>query len=207
MAHTSKHENDISSIIPDNIDDVPYRGLTPVRINHLQDTPIRLQLQRRSPRQILEQKAKVKTTIPTKKDAKNPPSKIGSADECSIFDTDKEVRMKLHYLNIIDALIQGVSLENLSHFNELKELKRLLAEASVKEDNVKVEALRQEERFWRQKAMLEAKRHIHAEDEELCRSQLIMMWSVRSFSSHRPSAPRRLRKLDSHQMSKLISMV
>ena len=50
-------------------------------------------------------------------------------DECSIFDTDEEIRMKLHYLNIIDTLIQGVSLENLSQ--ELKELKRLLAEASV----------------------------------------------------------------------------
>ena len=115
--------------------------------------------------------------------------------------------MKLHYLNIIDALSQGVSLENLSHFNELKELKRLLAQSSVREDEEKVEALRQEERFWRQKAMLEAKRHIHAEDEELCRRQLIMMWSVSGSSAHRPTAPRRLRKLDNHQMSKLITMV
>ena len=100
MAHTSKHENDISSIIPDNIDDVPYRGLTPVRINHLQDTPIRLQLQRRSPRQTLEQKAKVKTSILAKKSSpKYQPSnaKIGLADECSIFDTDEEVRMKLRH--------------------------------------------------------------------------------------------------------------
>ena len=169
MSHTSKHENGTCSIIPENTDDVPYRGLTPVRISRLQDTPIPLQLQRRSPRQILEKKAKVRTTIPTTKDAKN---KICSADESSIFDTDEEIRMKLHYLNIIDALIQGVSLENLSHFNELKELKRLLAEASVKEDNIRVEALRQEERFWRQKAMLEAKKHIHAEDEELCRRLL-----------------------------------
>ena len=167
MSLTSKHVNGTCSIIPDNIDDVPYRGLTPVRITRLQDTPIPLQLQRRSPRQIIEQKAKVRTT-PTTKDAKK---KISSADESSIFDTDEEIRMKLHYLNIIDALIQGVSLENLSHFNELKELKRLLAEASVKEDNIRVEALRQEERFWRQKAMVEAKRHIDAEDEELCRSQ------------------------------------
>ena len=191
------------SIIPDNNDDVPYRGLTPVRISRLQDTPIPLQLQRRSPRQILEQKAKSKTTIPTTKDKD---ADIGSDGESTIFDTDEEVRMKLHYLNIIDALIQGVSLENLSYFNELKELKRLLAEASVKEDNVKVEAMRQEERFWRQKAKLEAKRHIHAEDEEFCRSQMIMMWSVRGSSVHRPSYPRRLRKLDSHQMSKLITM-
>ena len=107
MSLISKHVNGTCSIIPDNIDDVPYRGLTPVRISRLQDTPIPLQLQRRSPRQILEQKAKVRTT-PTTKDAKN---KIGSADESSIFDTDEEIRMKLHYLNIIDALIQGVSLE------------------------------------------------------------------------------------------------
>ena len=202
MSLTSKHVNGTCSIIPDNIDDVPYRGLTPVRITRLQDTPIPLQLQRRSPRQIIEQKAKVRTT-PTTKDAKK---KISSADESSIFDTDEEIRMKLHYLNIIDALIQGVSLENLSHFNELKELKRLLAEASVKEDNVRVEALRQEERFWRQKAMVEAKRHIDAEDEELCRSQLIMMRSVRGASVHRPSAPWRLRKLDSYQMSKLLTL-
>ena len=97
-------------------------------------------------------------------------------------------------------------MENLSHFNELKELKRLLAEASVKEDNIRGEALRQEERFWRQKAMLEAKRHIHAEDEEFCRSQLIMMRSMRGSRVHRPSDPRRLRKLDSHQMFKLITM-
>ena len=203
MSHTSKHESGTCSIIPDNTDDVPYRGLTPVRISRLQDTPIPLQLQRRSPRQILEKKAKVRTTIPTTRDTKK---EISSSDESSIFDTDEEIRMKLHYLNIIDALIQGVSLENLSHFNELKELKRLLAEASVKEDNIRGEALRQEERFWRQKAMLEAKRHIHAEDEEFCRSQLIMMWSMRGSSVHRPSAPRRLRKIDSHQMSKLITM-
>ena len=203
MSLTSKHVNGTCSIIPDNIDDVPYRGLTPVRITRLQDTPIPLQLQRRSPRQILEKKAKVRTTIPTTRDTKK---EISSSDESSIFDTDEEIRMKLHYLNIIDALIQGVSLENLSHFNELKELKRLLAEASVKEDNIRGEALRQEERFWRQKAMLEAKRHIHAEDEEFCRSQLIMMWSMRGSSVHRPSAPRRLRKIDSHQMSKLITM-
>ena len=104
MAHTSKHEHDISSIIPDSIDDVPYRGLTPIRINCLQDIPIRLQLQRRSPRQILEQKAKVRTTIPSKKDVKNQPSKIRTANECSIFDADEEIRVKLHYLNIIDAL-------------------------------------------------------------------------------------------------------
>ena len=203
MSHTSKHESGTCPIIPDNIDDVPYRGLTPVRVSRLQDTPIPLQLQRRSPRHILEQKAKSKTTIPTTKDKD---ADIGSDGESTIFDTDEEVRMKLHYLNIIDALTQGVSLTNLSHFNELKELKRLSAEASVKEDNIRVEALRQEERFWRQKAMLEAKRHIHAEDEEFCRSQLIMMWSMRGSSVHRPSAPGRLRKIDSHQMSKLITM-
>ena len=77
----------------------------------------------------------------------------------------------------------------------------------MKEDNLKTRASQHEESFWRQQAILEAKIHIHAEDEELCRGQLIRIWSARSSIVPRPSTSRRLRKLDSHQMAKLITMV
>ena len=208
MTYTLKDGNIKSSSIsrPVLTDDVPYRGLTPVRIGQLQDTPIPLQLQRRSPREILEQKAKIKTTIHTTQDG-NKCSRTATDDGCSILDTHEEVLVKLHYLNIIDALSQGVSLDNISHFDEVKESKRMMAEAIMKEDNLKTRASQHEESFWRQQAILEAKIHIHAEDEELCRGQLIRIWSARSSNVPRPSTSRRLRKLDSHQMAKLITMV
>ena len=121
MAQTSKDGNieRSSNPYPVSLDDVPYRGLTPVRIGQLQDTPIRLQLQRRSPREILEQKAKIKTTIPTTREGVKltKSAKTHTDDGCSILDTEEEVLMKLYYLNIIDALIQGVSLDNILHFN------------------------------------------------------------------------------------------
>ena len=208
MTYTLKDGNIKSSSISRLVltDNVPYRGLTPVRIGQLQDTPIPLQLQRRSPREILEQKAKIKTTIHTTQDGIKC-SRTATDDERSILDTHEEVLVKLHYLNIIDALSQGVSLDNISHFDEVKESKRMMAEAIMKEDNLKTRASQHEESFWRQQAILEAKIHIHAEDEELCRGQLIRIWSARSSNVPRPSTSRRLRKLDSHQMAKLITMV
>ena len=210
MAHTSK-DGSIkcsSTSYPVRLDDVPYRGLTPVRIGQLQDTPIRLQLLKRSPREILDQKAKIKTTIPTTREGRKlaKSSKTLTDDGCSILDTEEEVLMKLYYLNIIDALIQGVSLDNILHFNEIKESKRLMAELNMKEGNLEIRASRYEESFWRQKAMLEAKRHIYAEDEDLCKGQAVRMSSARALSVPRPSTSRKLRKLDNHQMSKLITM-
>ena len=208
MAYTSKDGNMKSSSIPYpvSLDDVPYRGLTPVRIGQLQDTPIRLQLQKRSPREILEQKAKIKTTIPTTQEGMKLP-RTYTDDGCSIIDTEEEVLMKLHYINIINALIQGVSLDNIIHFNEIKESKRLMAELNMKEYNLELRSSLHEASFWRQKTMLEAMRHIHAEDEELCKGQAIRMWSARASSVSGPSTSRRLRKLDNHQMSNLITMV
>ena len=192
---------------PVHTDDVPYRGLTPVRIGQLQDTPIPLQLQRRSPREILEQKAKIRTTIPKTQDGIKC-SRTASDDGCSlILDTHEEVLAKLRYLNIIDALSKGFSLDDINYFDEVKEAKRLMAEAIMKEDNLKTEASQYEESFWRQQAILEAKIHIHAEDEEFCRGQLIRIWSARASSIPRHSTSRRLRKLDSYQMSKLITMI
>ena len=210
MAQTSKDGNieRSSNPYPVSLDDVPYRGLTPLRIGQLQDTPIRLQLQRRSPREILEQKAKIKTTIPTTREGMKltKSAKTHTDDGCSILDTEEEVLMKLYYLNIIDALIQGVSLDNILHFNEIKESKRLMVELNMKEDNLEIRASRYEESFWHQKAMLEAKRHIHAEDEELYKGQAVRMLSARASSVPGPSKSRRLRKLDNHQMSKLINI-
>ena len=210
MAQTSKDGNieRSSNPYPVSLDDVPYRGLTPVRIGQLQDTPIRLQLQRRSPREILEQKAKIKTTIPTTREGVKltKSAKTHTDDGCSILDTEEEVLMKLYYLNIIDALIQGVSLDNILHFNEIKESKRLMVELNMKEDNLEIRASRYEENFWHQKAMLEAKRHIHAEDEELYKGQAVRMLSARAPSAPGPRKSRRFRKLDNHQMSKLINI-
>ena len=203
MNYISK-DGDIES--PVHIDDVPYRGLTPVKIGQLQDTPIPLQLQRRSPREILEQKAKIRTTIPKTQDGIKC-SRTATDDGCSIPDTHEEVLAKLHYLNIIDALSKGFSLDDINYFDEVKDSKRLMAEAIMKEDNLKTKASQLEESFWRQQAILEAKIHIHSEDEELCRGQLIRIWSARASIIPRHSTSGRLRKLDSHQMSKLIAMV
>ena len=192
----------------DQWDDFPYRGLTPVRVNQLQDTPYGLQIQKRSPREILEKKAENKRSfghlLHVTKDGRKL-SKSKRKEDCFKSDTEEEILLKLHYLNTIHALNQGASLEDLDPLNDMKASRLLYAKTSLKENILQIEASHIEETFLREKSMLEAKIHMHAEDEEMWRSQLLMMWSVRSPSMTMRNMSTRLRKLDGFQMSKLMS--
>jgi len=81
----------------------PYRGLRPVRVVSQNNLPFHLRLQTRSPKEILEKKAKMDRGTKTR-------FEVTSAAKANIV--ENEIKMKLFYLDIISKLRDGESLCN-----------------------------------------------------------------------------------------------
>ena len=133
-----------------------FRGLTPVRMGRLADVPIQLSLQRRSPKEILKQKAKLvhhtnKASTSTSNDVN-----IGNRDT-PIEIIEKEIKTKLYYLEIIDTLKQERIVRNQDdeRLRDLEELRKTLLETRSKEERLWQEVEFQEKSLERARLMLQ----------------------------------------------------
>ena len=119
--------------VPDCSPGPAFRGLTPVRMGRLADVPIQLRLQRRSPKEILQQKAKlVHTNKASTSDA--------NVDKRDIPDEiiKEEIKTKLYYLEIIHTLKQECIVRNQDdeRLKDLEELRKTLQETRSKEERL-----------------------------------------------------------------------
>ena len=129
-----------------------FRGLTPVRMGRLADVPIQLSLQRRSPKEILRQKAKlVHTNKASTSDA--------DVDKRYIPDViiEEEIKTKLYYLQIIHTLKQEhiVRDQDNQRLKDLEELRKILQETRSKEELLWQEVEFQEKSLERARLMLQ----------------------------------------------------
>ena len=132
-----------------------FRGLTPVRMGRLADVPIQLSLQRRSPKEILQQKAKLvhtnKASTTTSIDVN-----IGNRD-IPVEIIEEEIKTKLYYLEIIHTLKQKRIVRNQDdeRLKDLEELRKTLQETRSKEDLLWQEVKFQEKSLERARLMLQ----------------------------------------------------
>lgn len=129
-----------------------FRGLTPVRMGRLADVPIQLSLQRRSPKEILQQKAKLvhiskASTSDANIDKRDNPVEI----------IEEEIKTKLYYLEIIHTLKQERIVQNQDdeRLKDLEELRKTLQETRSKEDLLWQEVKFQEKSLERARLMLQ----------------------------------------------------
>ena len=114
-----------------------FRGLTPVRMGRLADVPIQLSLQRRSPKEILQQKAKLvhsnKASTSTSNDVN-----IGNNRDIPVEIVEEEIKTKLYYLEIIHTLKQECIVRNQDdeRLKDLEELRKTLQETRSKEERL-----------------------------------------------------------------------
>ena len=110
-----------------------FRGLTPVRMGRLADVPIQLSLQRRSPKEILQQKAKL---VHTNK-ASTSDANIDKRDD-PVEIIEEEIKTKLYYLEIIHTLKQERIVRNQDdeRLKDLEELRKTLQETRSKEERL-----------------------------------------------------------------------
>ena len=110
-----------------------FRGLTPVRMGRLADVPIQLSLQRRSPKEILQQKAKL---VHTSK-ASTSDANIDKRDN-PVEIIEEEIKTKLYYLEIIHTLKQERIVQNQDdeRLKDLEELRKTLQETRSKEERL-----------------------------------------------------------------------
>ena len=129
-----------------------FRGLTPVRMGRLADVPIQLSLQRRSPKEILQQKAKL---VHTSK-ASTSDANIDKRDN-PVEIIEEEIKTKLYYLEIIHTLKQERIVQNQDdeRQKELEELRKTLQETRSKEDLLWQEVKFQEKSLERARLMLQ----------------------------------------------------
>ena len=113
-----------------------FRGLTPVRMGRLADVPIQLRLQRRSPKEILQQKAKLVHTNRASTSTSNDVN-IGNID-IPVEIVEEEIKTKLYYLEIIHTLKQECIVRNQDdeRLKELEELRKTLKETRSKEERL-----------------------------------------------------------------------
>ena len=113
-----------------------FRGLTPVRMGRLADVPIQLRLQRRSPKEILQQKAKLVHTNRASTSTSNDVN-IGNID-IPVEIVEEEIKTKLYYLEIIHTLKQECIVRNQDdeRLKELEELRNTLKETRSKEERL-----------------------------------------------------------------------
>ena len=132
-----------------------FRGLTPVRMGRLADVPIQLSLQRRSPKEILQQKAKLVHTNKASTSTSNDVN-IGNRDT-PIEIIEKEIKTKLYYLEIIDTLKQERIVRNQDdeRLRDLEELRKTLLETRSKEERLWQEVEFQEKSLERARLMLQ----------------------------------------------------
>ena len=132
-----------------------FRGLTPVRMGRLADVPIQLSLQRRSPKEILQQKAKLVHTNKASTSTSNDVN-IGNRDT-PIEIIEKEIKTKLYYLEIIDTLKQERIVRNQDdeRLRDLEELRKTLLETRSKEERLWQEVKFQEKSLERARLMLQ----------------------------------------------------
>ena len=120
-----------------------FRGLTPVRMGRLADVPIQLRLQRRSPKEILQQKAKLVHTNRASTSTSNDVN-IGNID-IPVEIVEEEIKTKLYYLEIIHTLKQVCIVRNQDDEERLKEFEEL--RKTLKETRSKEERLWEEVKF------------------------------------------------------------
>ena len=113
-----------------------FRGLTPVRMGRLADVPIQLSLQRRSPKEILQQKAKLVHTNRASTSTSNDVN-IGNID-IPVEIVEEEIKTKLYYLEIIHTLKQECIVRNQDdeRLKDLEELRKTLQETRSKEERL-----------------------------------------------------------------------
>ena len=113
-----------------------FRGLTPVRMGRLADVPIQLRLQRRSPKEILQQKAKLVHTNRASTSTSNDVN-IGNID-IPVEIVEEEIKTKLYYLEIIHTLKQECIVRNQDdeRLKDLEELRKTLQETRSKEERL-----------------------------------------------------------------------
>ena len=113
-----------------------FRGLTPVRMGRLADVPIQLSLQRRSPKEILLQKAKLVNTNRASTSTSSDVN-IGNRD-IPVEIIEEEIKTKLYYLGIIHTLKQECIVRNQDdeRLKELEELRNTLKETRSKEERL-----------------------------------------------------------------------
>ena len=111
-----------------------FRGLTPVRMGRLADVPIQLSLQRRSPKEILQQKAKL---VHTNKASTTSDANIVKRDN-PVEIIEEEIKTKLYYLEIIHTLKQERIVRNQDdeRLKDLEELRKTLQETRSKEERL-----------------------------------------------------------------------
>jgi len=181
-----------------------FRGLTPVRMGRLADVPIQLSLQRRSPKEILQQKAKLVHT--------NKASTITSIDvnignrDIPVEIIEEEIKTKLYYLEIIHTLKQERIVQNQDdeRQKDLEELRKTLQETRSKEDLLWQEVKFQEKSLERARLMLQlqlqSRRRTQATNS---------MFLKKPYPSNGGDHPRHLNRflvLDRNQMSKLLNL-
>ena len=105
----------------------PYRGLTPVRVTQLPEVPCPLQLHKRSPKEILENKS-VNIGFMT---ADTFTSKEIEIDFDDLSMVEEEIQMKLLYLGLIDLLSQGFSMEECQMYYEIEKYRSSLAHLQI----------------------------------------------------------------------------
>ena len=132
-----------------------FRGLTPVRMGRLADVPIQLSLQRRSPKEILQQKAKL-VRVHTNKASTTSDANIDKRDN-PVEIIEEEIKTKLYYLEIIHTLKQERIVRNQDdeRLKDLEELRKTLQETRSKEDLLWQEVKFQEKSLERARLMLQ----------------------------------------------------
>ena len=103
----------------------PYRGLTSVRVTQLPEVPCPLQLHKRSPKEILENKS-VNIAFMTAASITSKEIEIDvRVDDLSMV--EEEIQMKFLFLGLIDLLSQGFSMEECQMFSEIEKYRSSLA--------------------------------------------------------------------------------
>ena len=107
----------------------PYRGLTSVRVTQLPEVPCPLQLHKRSPKEILENKS-VNIAFMTGSTTVSKDIRIDVwVNELSMV--EEEIQMKLLYLGLIDLLSHGFSMEECQMFYEIEKYRSSLAHLQI----------------------------------------------------------------------------
>ena len=186
--------------------DYPYRGLTPVRVTQLPNVPCLLQLHKRSPKQILENKSFNASFLKTLTTNSKEFEFSVDLDDLSLI--EEEIQMKLFYLSVIELLSQGFSMEDCQMYHEMEKYRSSLAHLQIQEQTMWSEISGLEVKLQAARLLLRSRREINVDSLNYCayglgeRPRIQETKTQFYFGGHQTS---RLKILDNRQMAKLIS--
>ena len=144
--------------------DYPYRGLTPVRVTQLPNVPCLLQLHKRSPKEILENKS---ANIGFMTDATFTSKEI-EIDFDDLSMVEEEIQMKLFYLSVIELLSQGFSMEDCQMYHEMEKYRSSLAHLQIQEQTMWSEISGLEVKLQAARLLLRSRREINVDSLNYC---------------------------------------